>query len=122
MTQPFRLAAGGIVDRSRRFAFEFDGTHYEGHPGDTLASALLANGVHFVSRSFKYHRPRGIHGAGSEEPNALVQLSRGARTAPLVVRTIMVPAAVEVLGDKVWWPSTVRVLPSRRCHVSRGRR
>ena len=82
MTQPFRLAQGGIVDRSRTLVFSFDGAAYEGHPGDTLASALLANGVHLVGRSFKYHRPRGIVTAGADEPNALVQLARGARTEP----------------------------------------
>jgi sarcosine oxidase subunit alpha len=105
VTQPFRLAAGGIVDRSRRFAFEFDGTHYEGHPGDTLASALLANGVHFVARSFKYHRPRGIHGAGSEEPNALVQLSRGARTEPNVRATTAELFDSLVAATQNRWPS-----------------
>ncbi|TMH22745.1 MAG: sarcosine oxidase subunit alpha family protein [Betaproteobacteria bacterium] len=105
MTQSFRLAAGGIVDRSRRFAFEFDGTHYEGHPGDTLASALLANGVHFVARSFKYHRPRGIHGAGSEEPNALVQLSRGARTEPNVRATTAELFDGLVAASQNRWPS-----------------
>ena len=58
MTQSHRLPHGGIVDRSRTLRFSFDGAAYEGHPGDTLASALLANGVHLVGRSFKYHRPR----------------------------------------------------------------
>jgi sarcosine oxidase subunit alpha len=82
VTQSHRLAAGGIVDRSRTLRFSFDGAAYEGHPGDTLASALLANGVHLVGRSFKYHRPRGIFTAGADEPNALVQLARGARTEP----------------------------------------
>ena len=82
MTAPFRTAAGGVIDRSQTLAFEFDGVRYAGHAGDTLASALLANGVHFVARSFKYHRPRGIFSAGVEEPNALVQLARGARTEP----------------------------------------
>ena len=73
--QPFRLAAGGtLIDRSRRLRFRFNGTDYEGHPGDTLASALMANGVRVVGRSFKYHRPRGIVAAGAEEPNAVVQL------------------------------------------------
>ena len=67
MTQPFRLQVGGAIDRSRLFSFRFDGREYEGHPGDTLASALLANGVRVVSRSFKYHRPRGIFAAGVEE-------------------------------------------------------
>lgn len=73
--QPFRLATGGaLIDRSRRLRFRFNGTEYEGHPGDTLASALMANGVRLVGRSFKYHRPRGIVAAGAEEPNAVVQL------------------------------------------------
>ena len=82
MTQSHRLSAGGIVDRSRTLRFSFDGAAYEGHPGDTLASALLANGAHLIGRSFKYHRPRGIVTAGADEPNALVQLARGARTEP----------------------------------------
>ena len=74
MTQPFRLAAGGRIDRGRTVRFRFDGHDYEGHPGDTLASALLANGVRLVARSWKYHRPRGIFAAGMEEPSALVRL------------------------------------------------
>ncbi|APX25673.1 MAG: sarcosine oxidase subunit alpha family protein [Rhodobacteraceae bacterium] len=74
--------AGGAIDRGRTLSFTFDGTRYEGHPGDTLASALLANGVRLVGRSFKYHRPRGIFTAGSEEPNALVTLGQGARAEP----------------------------------------
>ena len=71
----FRLAAGGsLIDRTRRLRFRFNGRDYEGHPGDTLASALMANGVRLVGRSFKYHRPRGIVAAGADEPNAVVQL------------------------------------------------
>lgn len=77
MTQPFRTASGGRIDRTRPIRFTFDGRALEGHPGDSLASALLANGVHLVGRSFKYHRPRGILAAGSEEPNALVEIDRG---------------------------------------------
>jgi sarcosine oxidase, subunit alpha len=77
MSQPFRLHALGLVDRSRPLAFTFDGLLYQGYAGDTLASALIANGVHLVGRSFKYHRPRGILSAGAEEPNALVTLERG---------------------------------------------
>ncbi|MCC7113446.1 MAG: sarcosine oxidase subunit alpha family protein [Burkholderiales bacterium] len=77
-----RLPAGGRIDRSRKLAFVFNGRRYEGHPGDTLASALIANGVALVARSWKYHRPRGILSAGVEEPNALVQLFDGARTVP----------------------------------------
>ena len=77
MSQPFRLHGHGLVDRSRPLAFTFDGLLYQGYAGDTLASALIANGVHLVGRSFKYHRPRGILTAGAEEPNALVTLERG---------------------------------------------
>lgn len=79
--QPNRLA-GGLIDRTRPIGFRFDGRTLVGHPGDTLASALLANDVRLVARSFKYHRPRGIFSAGSEEPNALVQLRRGAHREP----------------------------------------
>ncbi len=69
----------GRADRPpRSLRFKFDGHAYEGFAGDTLASALLANDVHLVGRSFKYHRPRGILSAGSEEPNALVTIDRGA--------------------------------------------
>src|SRR5690242_7665127 len=77
MTQPFRTSEGGRIDRTRPVAFEFDGRRLTGCHGDTLASALLANGVHLVGRSFKYHRPRGIMSAGVEEPNALVTIDRG---------------------------------------------
>ncbi|HWT17341.1 MAG TPA: 2Fe-2S iron-sulfur cluster-binding protein, partial [Variovorax sp.] len=77
-----RLAAGGRIDRDRVLSFTFNGRAYRGHPGDTLASALLASGVSVVARSWKYHRPRGILSAGVEEPNALVQLFDGARTVP----------------------------------------
>ena len=83
MSQPFRLQTGGRIARGKEIGFRFDGRHYTGYAGDTLASALLANGVHLVGRSFKYHRPRGILTAGSEEPNALVTVDRGGgRTTP----------------------------------------
>ncbi len=72
--QVFRLKTGGRIDRSRTLSFTFNGQRYQGHSGDTLASALLANGVDIVNRSFKYSRPRGIVAAGAEEPNAIVQL------------------------------------------------
>lgn len=78
MAGAFRTDTGGRVDRAASLAFEFDGRAYTGLSGDTLASALLANGVHLVGRSFKYHRPRGILAAGCEEPNALVRVMRGA--------------------------------------------
>lgn len=78
----FRLAHGGRIDRAKRLRFAFDGRRYEGFAGDTLASALIANGRHLTGRSFKYRRPRGILTAGSEEPSALVQLGEGARAEP----------------------------------------
>ncbi len=74
----FRTPGGGRVDRARKLQFTFDGRPFEGLAGDTLASALLANGVHLTGRSFKYHRPRGILTAGAEEPNALVTIRRDA--------------------------------------------
>jgi sarcosine oxidase subunit alpha len=80
--QAFRLDGGGLIDRATALRFSFDGRQFTGHAGDTLASALLANGVHLVGRSFKYHRPRGIFTAGSDEPNALVELRSGARREP----------------------------------------
>jgi sarcosine oxidase subunit alpha len=81
-TQPFRLEGGGLIDRTTALRFRFDNRELVGHKGDTLASALLANGVRLVGRSFKYHRPRGIFTAGSDEPNALVELRSGARREP----------------------------------------
>jgi sarcosine oxidase subunit alpha len=72
--QAYRLPQGGLIDRTRTIRFSFGGRSFAGHPGDTLASALLANGEHMVARSFKYHRPRGILAAGSEDPAALVQV------------------------------------------------
>ena len=87
--QPFRLGDGGRIDRSRRLSFSFDGRLYTGCFGDTLASALLANGIHLVGRSFKYHRPRGIYTAGVEEPNALVTVRQGSRTEPNLPATTL---------------------------------
>lgn len=81
MTQANRLN-GGLIDRSKTWSFHFDGKKMTGHEGDTLASALLANNVQLMGRSFKYHRPRGPLTAGSEEPNAIVELREGARKEP----------------------------------------
>src|ERR1700694_2614269 len=81
-SQPFRLSAGGLIDRNRPLTFTFNGQRLTGYAGATLASALAANGAHLIGRSFKYHRPRGIVCAGADEPNALVQLETGARTEP----------------------------------------
>jgi methylglutamate dehydrogenase subunit C len=82
MSGPRRLANGGLIDRTKTIRFSFDGNPLQGFGGDTLASALMANGVRLVGRSFKYHRPRGIFSAGPEEPNALVELRSGARREP----------------------------------------
>jgi sarcosine oxidase subunit alpha len=82
MTTAYRLSEGGRIERDRPLSFTFNGKRYVGYAGDTLASALLANGVSVVARSWKYHRPRGVVGRGVEVPNALVQLETGARTTP----------------------------------------
>ena len=82
MSNQNRIMFGGRIDRGQVINFVFNGKNYKGFHGDTLASALLANDVHLVGRSFKYHRARGILTAGSEEPNAIVQLGLGARTEP----------------------------------------
>ena len=87
MSQRNRVS-GGLIDRTQALRFTFDGQTFTGHPGDTLASALLANGVRLMGRSFKYHRPRGVMTAGSEEPNALVELRSAARREPNVRATV----------------------------------
>lgn len=81
MAQKNRLE-GGLINRKNPWAFEFNGQSMQGFEGDTLASALLANDVRLVGRSFKYHRPRGMISAGSEEPNAIVELRTGSRKEP----------------------------------------
>ena len=74
MSNEYRLSSGEQINRSESISFKFNGKTLYGYKGDTLASALLANGIHLVGRSFKYHRPRGILTSGVEEPNALVQI------------------------------------------------
>jgi sarcosine oxidase subunit alpha len=74
MTQNYRLDNIGLINRDKKISFKFNRVPYFGYEGDTLASALLANGVHLIGRSFKYHRPRGFFGAGVDEPYAIVQL------------------------------------------------
>ncbi|MEO0912094.1 MAG: sarcosine oxidase subunit alpha family protein [Pseudomonadota bacterium] len=81
MTQTNRLQ-GGQIDHTKTLRFQWNERWLSAHPGDTLASALLANNIRLVGRSFKYHRPRGIFTAGSEEPNALVQIGKGAALDP----------------------------------------
>ncbi|MGZ2258475.1 sarcosine oxidase subunit alpha family protein [Roseobacter sp. A03A-229] len=83
-----RVDGKGLVDRSKPVRFQFEGIGHTGYAGDTLASALLAKGVRLMGRSFKYHRPRGVLSAGSEEPNALVTIGRGAAQEPNVRATV----------------------------------
>ena len=104
-SQQHRLHGGGRIDRRRPLHFTFDGAGYVGYAGDTLASALLANGVHLVGRSFKYHRPRGIFGAGSEEPNALVQLGSGGLTEPNARATVVELYEGLNAASQNCWPS-----------------
>ena len=105
MTENFRISGRGRL-ASRTARFSFDGKPYAGLSGDTLASALLANGVHLVGRSFKYHRPRGMLSAGPEEPNALMDVGRDA-----VRRTPNIRATVQEVYDGMKarsqnrWPS-----------------
>ena len=82
-----RAESGGLIDRSADIRFTFDGKAMSGHRGDTLASALLANGVQLIGRSFKYHRPRGLMAAGLDEPNGLVTLIDGAIREPNIQAT-----------------------------------
>lgn len=86
--QPMRLEDGGLIDRGVEIMFTFNGKHYRGHGGDTLASALLANGLRTVSRSFKYRRPRGIFSASVEEPNALFAVDDGRGFVPACRATL----------------------------------
>src|ERR1043166_2713395 len=100
-----RLARGGLIDRGKPLSFAFDGRTYAGFAGDTLASALMANGVKLVGRSFKYHRPRGILTAGSEEPNALIELRSGARREPNTRATVTELYQGLVAASQNRWPS-----------------
>jgi len=87
MSEKFRLDKGGLINRNKKISFKFNGKKYSGYEGDTLASALIANGVHLVGRSFKYHRPRGFFGAGVDEPYAIVQMNRNNEVDPNVRAT-----------------------------------
>ncbi len=104
MSQVNRIS-GGQIDRTQSIRFTFDGQPYAGHPGDTLASALLANGVQLMGRSFKYHRPRGPLSAGSEEPNALVELRSGARQEPNTRATVAELFDGLTANSQNRWPS-----------------
>ena len=100
-----RLAGGGRVDRTRPVDFTFNGQKLQGYRGDTLASALLANDIHLIGRSFKYHRPRGIQTAGPEEPSGLVQMGEGARTEPNIRATQIELHDGLVAASQNCWPS-----------------
>ena len=98
-----RVEGKGLIDRTTTVPFSFDGKRYCGHAGDTLASALLANGVRMVARSFKYHRPRGVLTAGSEEPNALVTTGQGAAATPNVRATTQeIFTGLEAVSQNRW--------------------
>jgi len=106
MTGIMRTPSGGRLDRSKKLNFTFDGKSFQGFAGDTLASALIANGVHLVGRSFKYHRPRGFLAAGSEEPNALVDVDRGnGRSVPNLRATQVELYEGLVAKSQNHWPS-----------------
>jgi sarcosine oxidase subunit alpha len=105
-----RLDRGGRVDRGEVLSFDFGGRPLQGLGGDTLASALLANGVRLVGRSFKYHRPRGIFAHGVEEPNALVTLGKGARREPNKQATTIELYDGLVAEPQNYWPSLSRDL------------
>jgi heterotetrameric sarcosine oxidase alpha subunit len=100
-----RLSGYGQIDRSRKVTFTFDGRMVEGFAGDTVASALLANDIRLVGRSFKYHRPRGILTAGSEEPNALMTIGSGASTDPNVRATVQEIFQGLIVQSQNRWPS-----------------
>ena len=101
----YRLAAGGRIDRARPLRFVFDGMPMEGFAGDTLASALLANGVSTVGRSFKYHRRRGLFAAGVEEPNAIVTVGSGTHATPNLKATQVALVEGLIARSVNCWPS-----------------
>jgi methylglutamate dehydrogenase subunit C len=100
-----RLAAGGRIDRTRSISFRLEGRRLQGFGGDTLASALLAQGVSLLGRSFKYHRPRGLLAAGVEEPNGLLTLGEGGGRTPNVPATTVELSAGIVASRQNGWPS-----------------
>ena len=98
-----RVANGGLIDRSRPLKFIFDGKAYQGFEGDTLASALMANSVRVMGRSFKYHRPRGIWGAWADEPNAIMTVSLNGREMPnCLATTTMLQDGMEARSVNAW--------------------
>ena len=106
MSNNLRFKTSKFIDETSRISFKFNNKTYFGFKGDTLASALLANGVHLIGRSFKYHRPRGIMTSGSEEPNAIIQLhDNSSRTEPNVRATEVEIYEGLVASSQNCWPS-----------------
>ncbi|KIC11638.1 sarcosine oxidase subunit alpha [Leisingera sp. ANG-M1] len=105
MAQVNRVTGKGRVNRSKPVSFTFNGKSYQGYEGDTLASALLANNVKLLGRSFKYHRPRGVYTAGSDEPSGLVQLETGAYTEPNTRATMIELYEGLSAASQNCWPS-----------------
>ncbi|QYK43364.1 MAG: sarcosine oxidase subunit alpha family protein [Paracoccaceae bacterium] len=110
---------GRLIDRTRRLDFTFNGKRMTGHPGDTLASALLANGQMLVGRSFKYHRPRGILASGAEEPNALVNLGAGGHFEPNQRATTTELAEGMQAASQNHWPSLDFDIGALNAHAAR---
>ena len=104
MSNNLRVKSSNFIDETTNVSFKFNGKTYYGFKGDTLASALLANNIHLVGRSFKYHRPRGIMSAGSEEPNAIVQVGKDKSiTEPNVRATeIEIYDGLEAMSQNCW--------------------
>ena len=100
-----RVASKGILSQDHEVTFYFDSKPYQGFVGDTVASALLANDVHLVGRSFKYHRPRGILGIGSEEPNALISVHKGGKVEPNVRATTQEIYEGLIVTSQNSWPN-----------------
>jgi len=109
---PKRLAHGGLIDRTKPLNFSWDGRHFSGYQGDTLASALLANNQSIIARSFKYHRPRGIMSSGVEESGALVTVGEGAYTDPNVRATTQALYEGLIACGQNAWPSVRHLVRS----------
>jgi len=97
-----RLSSGGDIDRTKIISFEFNGTLHQGYQGDTLASALIANGVSLTARGFKYHRPRGIMGVGSEEPASFVELLGDAASGSQPITTVVLREGLRAISVSCW--------------------
>ena len=105
MSQKFRIKDKGYINRNKIINFKFNGKSFTGYEGDTLASALLANGIHLVGRSFKYHRPRGFFAAGVDEPNAKLQVNLNGHSEPNVNATEIELVEGITATSQNCWPS-----------------